>query len=273
MQPLTAPGRPQAVRGRWIWRLSGVATIILIGVSGGWGIVRATRPADGGPAFSAVPTRTVTVPQTVTRLNVTSYGAPILVAPGPVKEVTVVEAISFDGQEDPPAVTASVSHGVLTLAAPSCEETGCSVGFAVTVPTSVAVNASSEGGTVDVSGATTADIDSGGAPVTARGIQGALTVTADGGSVDVHGAGSASLDSGGGPVNAEGINGALTVTADGGGIQVHGTGAASLDSGGGPSRPRTSRGRSPPPRTAAASPSRAPKGPTWTRAAARSSPA
>jgi len=143
MQPLTAPGHPQAVRGRWIWRLSGVATIILIGVAGGWGIARAARPADG-PDFSAVPTRTVTVPQAVTRLNVTSYGAPIQVAPGPVEEVTVVEAISFDGQADPPAVTANVSHGVLTLAAPSCEETGCSVGFTVTVPTSVAVNGSRE---------------------------------------------------------------------------------------------------------------------------------
>ncbi len=237
MQPLTAPAGtspgPKPARGRWIWTLSGVTTVAFITVFGTWASVRAARGPDGQD-MTAVPIRTVTVAQPVTSMSVTSYGAPIRVAVGPVSQVTVAEAVSFDRQGSPPAVTAKVTSGALTLAAPSCLNAGCSVGFTVTVPASVAVTASSEGGEINVSGATTADLDSGGAPVTARAVQGALSVTSEGGSVAVMGAGSADLDSGGGPIAVNGVAGAVTATADGGSIEVHGAATASLNSGGGP---------------------------------------
>jgi hypothetical protein len=240
MQSLTAPPAatspgPRATRGRWIWTLSGVVTVALLAVFGSWAFVRSgDTPGDPPPPLSAVPTRTVTISQAVTSLSVVSYGAPIRVAQGPAGQVTVVEAVNFEGQDAPPAVTTRVSHGQLTLDAPSCAQGGCSVGFRVTVPAGVAVNASSEGGEVGVFGATTADLDSGGGPVTARGISGALAVTSEGGSVTAADAGSADLDSGGGPIAAAAISGPVAANADGGSIDVHGTGAATLDSGGGP---------------------------------------
>jgi hypothetical protein len=229
----TDPG-PRPTRGRWIWTLSGVATVALLAVFGGWGFVRVGDAPGGPPPLSAIPTRTVTVSQPVTSVNVTSYGAPIRLARGPVSQVTVVEGITFEDKGPPPMVTATVSHGTLTLAAPSCVDTGCSVRFLVTVPTSVAVNASSEGGEISVSGATTANLESGSGPVTASGIAGALTVASEGGSITAAGAGSADLDSGGGPIMASAVSGEVTANADGGSITTHGTGAVSLDSGGGP---------------------------------------
>jgi hypothetical protein len=237
MQPLTAPVRtnpgPRAARGRWIWTLSGLATVSLLAVFGASAFAKAQH-VHGETPLSAVPTRTVIVPQAVTSLSVASYGAPIRVARGPVSQVTVGEAINFEGQDNAPSVTAKVSRGTLTLAAPSCVNTGCSVGFTVTVPASVMVNASSEGGQISVSDATTADLDSGGGPVIARAIKGAVTVTAEGGSVTVAGASGADLDSGGGPITASAISGAITADAEGGSITAHQTGAADLDSGGGP---------------------------------------
>jgi hypothetical protein len=237
MQPLTAPVRtnpgPRAARGRWIWTLSGLATVSLLAVFGASAFARAQH-VHGETPLSAVPTRTVIVPQAVTSLSVASYGAPIRVARGPVSQVTVGEAIHFEGQDSAPSVTATVSRGTLTLAAPSCVNTGCSVGFTVTVPASVTVNASSEGGQISVSDATTADLDSGGGPVIARAIKGAVTVTAEGGSITVAGASGADLDSGGGPITAGAVSGAITANADGGSITVTGSTGANLDSGGGP---------------------------------------
>ena len=79
-------------------------------------------------------TTTVTVTQPVTSLSVESYGAPIQVTAGPVHDVTVTEAISYPGPGQAPTVTAAVSDRELTLAAPACADTDCSVGFTVTVP-------------------------------------------------------------------------------------------------------------------------------------------
>ncbi len=238
MQQITAsetvPGRPAAPRGRWIWYVSGVATIL----AGTLLIALATSKAGNpsGPAFqqTALPTRTVTLPGTVTSLNVSSYGAPIEVTSAAVSEVTVVETISFGGPGGPPIVRARVNHGTLTLAAPSCQNSGCQVGFAVTVPAGVTMSASSEGGTVSVSGAAAANIDSGGGDVDATGIGGGLTVTSENGGITVVGAGSASLDSGGGAVAVSGVHGPLTVTSENGEIDAHDIGSGVLDSGGGP---------------------------------------
>jgi hypothetical protein len=242
MQPITAPGtsfrtapgRAGRPRGRWIWRLSGTATVLTLTGFIAFAAVRAGTWTDGGYQLSALPARTVIVNGTVTSLNVVSYGAPIRVSRGQVSQVTVVETITFDQKAGPPRVIARVSHGELTLAAPSCANTNCSVGFAVTVPASVTVSASSEGGPVSVAGAAAADLDSGGGQVTATAIQGLLTVTAEGGGITASGAGSASLDSGGGPVAVSGVQGPLNVTAEGGSVDAHGIGSATLDSGGGP---------------------------------------
>jgi len=237
--PETAPARPPAPRGRWIWYLSGVATI-LVGTTLIAGIsIRSGNPDDGGGfAQSAMPTRTVVVANgEVSSLTVNSYGAPVQVYRGSVNQVTVTETIGFDPKAGPPAVRARVDHGDLTLDAPSCQNGGCSVGFAVIVPASfpaVTVSASSDGGPVSVSGVAAADIDSSSGSVTASDVQGLLTVTSEGGDITASGAGSASLDSGSGNVSASGIPGTLNITSAGGRIDVHGTGSATLDSGSGP---------------------------------------
>jgi hypothetical protein len=243
MQPITAPsaseqasaqGRPVRPRGRWFWRLSGILVVAACTSLLSFATIRAGTDHRYGFAQSALPTRTVVVPQTITSLNVTSYGAPIEVTQEPRSETTVTEAISFDPKMGPPAVTATVSGGALTLAAPACSDTNCSVGFAVTVPAGVTVNAFSGGAPVAVAGVAAASIDSGGGTVTATGVTGLLTVTADGGGINVNGAGSASLDSGGGTVSVSDVPGLLNVSAEGGEIDAHGTGAATLDSGSGP---------------------------------------
>lgn len=235
MQPLTAPGRPQAARGRWIWVLSGVVSFGAISAFSSFAIVRAVNAPAGQPAVRAVPTRIVTVTQPVTALNVQSYGAPIKVTSGPAGPVRITESITYtpDG-DDPPAVTHTDSHGLLTLAAPACATSGCSVGFAVTVPSGVTVNAVADGGSVTVVGTGAADIDSGGGPVYAGAINGPLTISAEGGGITVNNAGSTDLDSGGGPVTATGITGKLTVRAEGGGVTVSRAPTAAIDSGGGP---------------------------------------
>jgi hypothetical protein len=235
MQPLTAPGRPRAARGRWIWRLSGVVTIAAIGAFGSWAIVRAVDPPSGPAPMSAVPTRTVTVTAPVTALNVQSYGAPIKVTAVPGGQVQVAESITFDsGDGGPPTVTDTDSHGLLTLAAPACANSDCNVAFSVTVPSGVTVTAAADGGAVTVVGTGAADINSGGGPVYAAGISGPLTVSAEGGGVTAINAAGADLDSGGGPVTASGITGNLTVHAEGGGVTVSRAATAAIDSGGGP---------------------------------------
>jgi hypothetical protein len=244
MQPITAqtsaqapsaPGRPVPPRGRWVWRLTGILVVLGSTALVSLAIVKAgTDDYQGGFAQSALPTRTVIVPQAITSVNVTSYGAPIQVTTGPGSETTVTEMISFDEKIGPPRVTEHVSRGALTLAAPACENRPCSVGFAVTVPAGVTVMASSDGAPVTVSGAAAADINSGGGTVAASNIKGLLTVAAGGGDITVTGAGSASLDSGSGAVSVSGVPGPLTVSAEGGEIDAHAIGSATLDSGSGP---------------------------------------
>jgi hypothetical protein len=240
MQPITAqattPGRPAEPRGRWIWALSGAAVVLVGTVFIGTAAIRAGTSGDGWPQQSAVPARTLVVNGPVSSLTVSSYGASIQVSRGPVSQVTVTEAVSFDPKPGPPRVTAKVDRGDLTLAAPACQSGDCSVGFVVIVPASfpaVTVSASSDGGPVSVSGVATADIVSGSGPVRASDVQGRLTVTSEGGDITASGAGSASLDSGSGSVSASGIPGTLNITSEGGRIDVHGTGSATLTSGSG----------------------------------------
>jgi hypothetical protein len=245
MRTLIAPERPpatdrNAARGRWIWTVSGLATVALLA----WPVVGLiSRAGNGGQGefVTATPvmTRTVTVTQPVTSLSVESYGAPILITAGPVHHVTVTEAISYPGPGQAPTVTAAVSDRRLTLDAPACATTGCSVGFTVTMPPGVAVTAESDDGGIAMSGAAGANLDSGGGPVQASHIDGPLSISSEDGGItvsDVSAPSGANLDSGGGPVQASHIDGPLTVSSEDGGITVSDVTApgVNLDSGGGP---------------------------------------
>jgi hypothetical protein len=230
--------------GRVIWTLSGLATTLVLAAVITAAIVTAGNTQNWAHWSPGAPTltRTVTVSQPFTSLSVESYGEPIRVTGGAVRQATVTEGISYDqasggplavSASGPPTVTARVSNGLLTLAAPSCGTGTCAVEFTVTVPAGTTVTAVGDGGPVSVFGTGGANVDSGGGPVTATGIAGPVTVNAGGGGITVTSARSASLDSGGGPVTVSQVTGPLTVTAEGGGIIASRTAAASLDSGGG----------------------------------------
>jgi DUF4097 and DUF4098 domain-containing protein YvlB len=233
------PDRP-AVRGRWIWTVAGLATVALLA----WPVVGLiARAGNGGQGefVTATPmlTRTVTVTQPVTSLSVESYGAPIQVTAGPVHHITVTEAISYPGPGQAPTVTAAVSDRRLTLDAPACATSGCSVGFTVTVPPGVAVTAESDNGGIAVAGVAGANLDSGGGPVQASHIVGPLSISSEDGGItvsDVSAPSGTNLDSGGGPVQANHIDGPLTISSEDGGITVSDVTApvVNLDSGGGP---------------------------------------
>jgi hypothetical protein len=245
MRTLTAPDRPPAIdrpnaRGRWIWTVSGLVTVAALSVPVALLITRGVHNGDG-QMVSAAPSRTVTVAAAVTSLSVASYGAPIQVTTGPVRQVTVQESISYDPGNGPaPAVTAQASDGRLTLAAPACAASDCSVGFTVTVPSAVAVTADSDGGAITVTNAAGATLDSGGGGIQASSIDGPLTANAEGGGITVSHVTSttgATLDSGGGPINVSQIDGPLNASAEGGSITVSAVSSpagTSLDSGGGP---------------------------------------
>jgi hypothetical protein len=226
--------------------MSGVATALAMASFITWAVVTAgnTQHWAGWSPGAPMLTRTVTVSQPFTSLSVESYGAPIRVTGGAVTQATVTEGISYDRNPDgpyavnaggPPAVTAQVSNGRLTLAAPSCASgNNCAVAFTVSVPAGTAVTATGDGGAVSVTDTGGADLDSGGGTVDATAIAGPLTVNAEGGNVTVTSARSANLDSGGGSVSVSGIAGQLTVSAGGGGVTASHAATASLDSGGGP---------------------------------------
>lgn len=245
MRALTAPDRTPAVdrptaRGRWVWTVSGLVTVGALCLPVALLISRQPDAGNEQNVFAS-PSRLVTVAATVTSLSVASYGSPIQVRTGPVRHVTVRETISYDqGGGPPPAVTDQVSDGRLTLAAPACATSDCSVGFVVTVPSSVTVTANSDGAPITVADAAGASLASGGGNVQASRIDGPLTISAQGGSITVAHVTSptgTSLDSGGGPVDASQIKGPLTVSGEGGTITVAGVSSptvTSLDSGGGP---------------------------------------
>jgi hypothetical protein len=229
--PSTGGTSPRGT-GRWIWGVSGLVTVVALAVPIGGLILRAGTPDPSGNV-SAIPTRTINITQPVTSLNVQSYGAPIQITTGSGPDVTVAEAISFSGDTSP-AVTAQVTGGQLTLAAPACAQSDCSVGFSVTVPTHVPVTASSSGGNIIISGATGASLDSGGGAVRATNITGSLGITSEGGPVLIDSAAGANVDSGNGAVQASNIYGQFTVSTEGGPLVLSGvTGALHADTGGG----------------------------------------
>jgi hypothetical protein len=220
-------------KGRWIWGISGLVTVVALVGPFGRLILNAGTPTVGGN-LSAVPTRTVVITQPVTSLNVQSYGAPIQITTGSEPDVTVAEAVTYPAGDSAPAVTASVTGGLLTLAAPSCAQSDCNVGFTVTLPTHIPVTASSSGGDIIVSGAAGASLDSGSGAVRATNMTGTLGITSEGGPVFISSTAGANVDSGGGVVQAEKIRGPLTVSTEGGPLTLSGlTGELHADTGGG----------------------------------------
>ena len=163
--------RQVTVPGRLFWGISGVITVVVLGTGGAHLILNAGQPSNQF-SLSAVPTRTVTITQPVTSVNVQSYGAPIEVTTGTGPDVTIAEAVTYPDGDSPPAVTAQVTGGQLILAAPSCADSPCSVGFTVTLPTRVPVTAASSGGNIIISGAAGASLDSGGGAVRATNVTG-----------------------------------------------------------------------------------------------------
>ena len=218
--------RQVAAPRRWIWGLSGLVTIAALAIPGVRLITYAGVPSAIDAEPQATVTRTVTVPQPVTSLDVQSYGSPVQVTSGPVRRVRVTETITYSraivpaGVKDagPPAVTQSVSGGLLTLADPVCQVSRCSVSFTVIVPAGVTVAAATQGGPVIVSGIAGADLDSGGGPVRATEIKGHLTVATEGGPLELDGlTGPLHADTGGGSLLADNVSAAAATVITGGG--------------------------------------------------------
>jgi hypothetical protein len=220
---------PLTRAGRWAWGLCGLAAAAAVAVPGTRLIVSAgiTPPAPARALTRQAPrqvtaqiqTRTVTVPQLVTSLNVQGYAPGMIqVTTARVTHVQVAEMIAYVGR--PPAIVQSVSGGRLSLADPACANDGCSVSFAVKVPPGVTVTAA--GGPLFISGTSGANLDSDGAPVTATNIQGPLTVSTHGGPLQINGlTGPLRADTGGGPVAATRVSAATAVvTTDSGQAQI-----------------------------------------------------
>ena len=207
--------RAVASPGRWVWAVGGLVTILALAIPLTFLITHAGIP---GALPQNTLTRTVTVPEPVTSLNVQSYGGLVHVTAGPTRRVEVTETMSYDPKEGPPAVTQSVSGGRLTLADPACNGMDCGVGFTVIVPRNVAVTALSEGGPVVVSGTAGANLNSAGGFVRATAIDGPLTVTTGGGPLILDGlTGPLRADTAMGPVLAQGVNAATAMVITGGG--------------------------------------------------------
>jgi hypothetical protein len=233
--------RPVARAGRWAWGLCGLATAAALAVPSTRLILSAgVAPAPARahhftftPPQWMIQTRTVTVLQPVTSLNVQGYtprlqdgpapyppglqGFPtgaIQVTAAPVTHVQVTEQIAY--YRRPPVVVQTVSGGRLSLADPACANDSCSVSFAVTAPPGVTVTAA--GGPLFVSGTSGANLNSGGAAVTASDIHGPLTVSTHGGPLQINGlTGPLRADTGGGPVAATRLTAATAVVTTGSG--------------------------------------------------------
>jgi hypothetical protein len=204
--------RPVARAGRVVWGLCGLVTATAIAVPGTLLILSAGKPAPARaapppaqPVMAKTLTRTVTLSQPVTSLNVQDYAGVIEVTAAAVSHVEVTETIAYYGSL--PAVVQSVSGGLLSLSDPACANSSCSVSFAVKVPRGVTVTAA--GGPMAISGTAGANLDSNGAPVSATNIRGPLTVSTHGG-----------------PLQVKGLTGPLRADTDGGSAVVTGLTAA-----------------------------------------------
>jgi hypothetical protein len=233
-------------RGRWIWRLSGLVTMVAIAVSGIRLITSGGQSENAQPQSTVI--RTVTVTQPVTSLIVQSYGAPVGVTAGPVRHVQITETIMYDS----PADGSEVAHPVPQSASASplsAPPAGAQPASAAAQPASAAAQPASggilggvpavvqtvSGGRLSlaVPACATSDCSVSFAMTVPPDVT--ATVITDGGPVTLSGVAGANVDSGGGPVSATEIDGPLTVSTNGGSLLVNGlVGLLRADTGGGP---------------------------------------
>jgi hypothetical protein len=249
--------RSVAAYGRLVWAVSGLATVAALAA---FTTHLVTVPADSGQGqqTQGTVTRTVTIAQPVTSVNVQSYGASVQVtgSPGNRVEVTETFGVPIPGNGTP-SVAAAVHNGQLSVGGPACNTWENCVSFTVAVPENVAVTVASQGAQVTVSDVAAVNLDSDNGSMNVSGIDGPVAVTTDGGPLnltDVTGpvqadtdggsltasaitAATAILTSGGGPAQVTGSIGTLGVYTDGGSAQVRLTTApatVTVDTGGGP---------------------------------------
>jgi hypothetical protein len=228
--------RAVAGLGRWVWGVSGVATVAVVAISGAHFINTAGVPTQAFPQPANL-TRTVTVRQPVTSLTVDSYGGSVQVTGANVSHVRVSETFGGFGPDGgTPSVSVPVSDGQLTVGSPACDSWENCVAFVVVVPRDVTVTVQSQGGPVTVSGVAGVNLDSGSASMNLSDINGPVKVTTDGGPLQLAGVtGPVQADTGGGSLSAIGITAATaTVTTDGGPAQLAGgIGRLYVETGGG----------------------------------------
>jgi len=214
MRAVTAQGRPV---NRWAWGVSGLVAAAALAIPGTYLITMAGVPGQFARP-TVVTIRTVTVAQPVTSLTVGDFGGQVRVTAGPVSRVQITERLSYDQGTDPPAVDQSVAGGRLTVRDPACGNSDCDVDFTVTVPSSVSVTVSTQGGPAVISGVAGTTVDSGGGPVGITQVTGPLTVRTGGGPLitnDV--AGPIRADTSGGALTARGVTAATASLSTGGG--------------------------------------------------------
>jgi hypothetical protein len=228
--------RAIAVPGRLVWGISGVVTVAALAVPGAHLL---TSPWDHGQGqqIQGTVTRTVTVSQPVTSVNVQSYGGSVQVTGAPVSQVKVTETLGVPGPgSGAPPVAPTVRDGQLTVGGPACNTWASCVGFAVTVPRDVAVTVASGGGPVTVSGVAAVNLDSDGGSMVVSGIDGPVAATTGGGPLDLTDVtGPLQADTGNGSLVASAITATTAlITTDGGPARLTGSiGTLGVYTGGG----------------------------------------
>ena len=233
--------RAVATSGRWIWALSGLITTAVLVVPATRLITSAGQAENAQPQSTA--TQTVTVTQPVTSLAVQSYGAPVEVTAGPVRQVRITETLIYDSQDGAVSVSAVPtqaqpgSGGPLSASPAGAQPASGEAQAASGGPLSgaPAVEQSVSDGRLSLADPVceTSDCSVSFAVTVPPGVT--ATVATEGGPVTVAGIAGGNLDSGGGPVSATKISGPLTVITGGGPLALDGlAGPLSADTGGGP---------------------------------------
>ena len=162
--------RAVAVSGRLVWGVSGVATVLSLAAFAAHLVTAPWTPGQGQQIQGTV-SRTVTIPQPVTSVNVQSYGASVQVTGARVSHVEVTETIGVPGPGDgTPSVAAAVHGGQLSVGGPACNTWENCLSFTVTVPRNVAVTVASQGAPVTVSGVAAVNLDSDSGSMNVSGI-------------------------------------------------------------------------------------------------------
>lgn len=230
-------------RGRWIWGASAVATAAAFIAFFAAGVTTSVHVRKGlvygpGAQWLSTSVQTVTFRQPVNAIDVHDYGAPVEVSADRAAVAEVTETMRYNGAR--PAVENSVANGRLTLADPACAGGRCSIALQVTVPAGTTARLESDGGAIHVTGLSgPVAADSGGGPVTARGVSAGLNARTGGGALSVRDeSGPLTADTSGGPADAAGLAATDVSIATGGGAATLAFTAVpqrvQADSGGGP---------------------------------------